>query len=469
VRITSISVNGLFGVFNHYIPLHSAERVTIIHGPNGFGKTVILRMIAAIVEGETSIFEKTPFDEFSLSFDDGSKRVVRRSLQENRKTGKLEARLEFLIGDESGQLAGAPRPSTDKLAEETLKQIDKLVPGPYVLRGKKWLNRTTGRTYSLGAILRKFPKAAAAAPQEYRDGMDVFGDLGNLEVFFVETNRLSSEQKGPEQVGFFDTEAYSRVYRSGALTDPEHRPLAPRVKQYSEDLVQRIRSVLTDYAKHSQESDRTFPERLVRFLMEDHTGLAEREILAKMEELENKRRRLISLGLLDSESGLRNLTEESLRRAREALTIYVGDVQEKLQVFDDLAHRIGALMDILNERFKYKRLRIDRQQGFRVFNDADDSLIEIEDLSSGEQHELVVLYELLFRAPENGLILVDEPEISLHVAWQSRFLSDLIGILKLTDAYAVVATHSPVIIGPRNDLTVELQGPPESVTRRVDA
>jgi predicted ATPase len=178
-----------------------------------------------------------------------------------------------------------------------------------------------------------------------------------------------------------------------------------------------------------------------------------------MADLETKRRRLFALGLLDSETGLRDLNEDDLRRAREALTIYVSDVQEKLEVFDDIAHRIGSLMDIVNDRFKYKHLRVDRQRGFRVFSDTNEAPIKIEDLSSGEQHELVVLYELLFRAPHKGLILVDEPEISLHVAWQSRFLSDLIGILQLTDAYAVVATHSPLIIGTRNDLTVELKGP----------
>ena len=171
-----------------------------------------------------------------------------------------------------------------------------------------------------------------------------------------------------------------------------------------------------------------------------------------------QRRRLINLGLLDSESGLRDLTEEDVRRAAEALTIYVGDVQQKLRVFDDMAHRIGSLVDIINERFQYKRLRIDRARGFRIFDERDQR-IQLEDLSSGEQHELVVLYELLFRAPRNGLILVDEPEISLHVAWQSRFLSDLIKILELTDTYAIVATHSPVIIGTRWDLAVELQGP----------
>ena len=124
-----------------------------------------------------------------------------------------------------------------------------------------------------------------------------------------------------------------------------------------------------------------------------------------------------------------------------------------------MAQRVGKLIDIINERFDYKRLVIHREQGFCVLSDSDVP-IQLADLSSGEQHELVLLYELLFRTPRNGLILVDEPEISLHVAWQSRFLSDLIDIVKLNDAYAVVATHSPVLIGTQWGLTKELAGPP---------
>lgn len=196
----------------------------------------------------------------------------------------------------------------------------------------------------------------------------------------------------------------------------------------------------------------------MRFVRDGYTKLPEREILSRMAELENKRRRLIFLGLLESERGLKDLTEEDVRRAPEALTIYVGDIEEKLKVFDDMSRRIGALMDIVNARFKYKSLIVSRERGFRVVTDLKQ-LIGLADLSSGEQHEIVVLYELLFRCPQNGLVLVDEPEISLHVAWQSRFLSDLISILEPTDSYAIVATHSPVVIGSRSDLTVELKGP----------
>ena len=79
-----------------------------------------------------------------------------------------------------------------------------------------------------------------------------------------------------------------------------------------------------------------------------------------------------------------------------------------------------------------------------------------EDLSSGEQHELILIYDLLFNVPENALVLIDEPEISLHVVWQQRFLTDLSRIAKLSSLRFIVATHSPQIIHKSWDKTVEL-------------
>lgn len=463
MHVKSVSVRGLFGVFDHEIPLENQDRVTIVLGPNGFGKTVMLRMIAALAEGTTAIFQNTPFEEFCISLEDGTARIVRRTILFEGEIKKPRVRLEFFVRSAEGRLSQVSQsaPPTN-IPRSLLAAVDARVPPPFRLRGDVWTD-TEGHKYQLSEILQRFPLAAAALPQKYHPRF--FSDESDgLEVFFVETNRLEPALTRPwtptqaEQVLVRDV--HRTYYRDEARFYYSDEPdqASTRVMQYSEDLVQRIRSVLADYARHSQESDRTFPERLVRFERDGLSALEAHEILARMRELEKKRQRLISLGLLDTETGLRDLTEDDVTRGKDALTIYVGDVQQKLNVFDDIAQRIGILMDIINTRFRYKSLAIDRETGFRVLTDKKEH-IRLEDLSSGEQHELVVLYELLFRAPQNGLVLVDEPEISLHVAWQSRFLSDLIEILKLTHSYALVATHSPVIIGARPDLAVELRGP----------
>jgi predicted ATP-binding protein involved in virulence len=71
----------------------------------------------------------------------------------------------------------------------------------------------------------------------------------------------------------------------------------------------------------------------------------------------------------------------------------------------------------------------------------------------------VLLYELLFRTSPNALVLIDEPELSLHVGWQVEFLRDLDRIIKLSSFDVVLATHSPQVINNRWELTQELLGP----------
>jgi predicted ATP-binding protein involved in virulence len=57
------------------------------------------------------------------------------------------------------------------------------------------------------------------------------------------------------------------------------------------------------------------------------------------------------------------------------------------------------------------------------------------------------------------LILIDEPEMSLHVAWQRKFLEEISEIVKLAKLDIILATHSPQIINDRWDLTVKLKEP----------
>jgi predicted ATP-binding protein involved in virulence len=66
------------------------------------------------------------------------------------------------------------------------------------------------------------------------------------------------------------------------------------------------------------------------------------------------------------------------------------------------------------------------------------------------------LYELLFKTESNDIILIDEPEISLHVSWQKVFVRDLLAVSDIQHISFLLATHSPQIINGRWDLTIDL-------------
>jgi len=70
---------------------------------------------------------------------------------------------------------------------------------------------------------------------------------------------------------------------------------------------------------------------------------------------------------------------------------------------------------------------------------------------------MVIFYNLLFHASPGSLVVIDEPEISLHISWQQKMGSILIDIARLRDLQMIVATHSPQIVHDKWDMANELR------------
>src|SRR2546422_3052998 len=98
--IRKISVKKLFGVFDQEIPMNLQERITIIHGPNGFGKTVLLRFINAIFHGNYGVLRRIPYDTFRIDFDDGAFLSIKQT-REQAKDGTSQTTLFFETNDKN--------------------------------------------------------------------------------------------------------------------------------------------------------------------------------------------------------------------------------------------------------------------------------------------------------------------------------------------------------------------------------
>jgi predicted ATP-binding protein involved in virulence len=61
MQIQQISVTDLFGIFDYVIPLNITDRITIVHGPNGFGKTAMLRLLDGFFNSQRSAIEDIKF------------------------------------------------------------------------------------------------------------------------------------------------------------------------------------------------------------------------------------------------------------------------------------------------------------------------------------------------------------------------------------------------------------------------
>jgi predicted ATP-dependent endonuclease of OLD family len=110
---------------------------------------------------------------------------------------------------------------------------------------------------------------------------------------------------------------------------------------------------------------------------------------------------------------------------------------------------------LLNDFFVSKKIIVSKDTGFSIADNSNYD-IPLKKLSSGEKNLIIIMFDCIFETVENQLILIDEPEISLHVAWQLRFLDAISQIQSLKKNKFLIATHSPQIIHNRKDLCIRL-------------
>lgn len=89
LRVSKIRVVNLFGRYTHEIELRAAERVTILHGPNGIGKTVLLRMLAGALSGNYRELMIVPFESFEIAMSDGQILSFSKALGSDRPSASL--------------------------------------------------------------------------------------------------------------------------------------------------------------------------------------------------------------------------------------------------------------------------------------------------------------------------------------------------------------------------------------------
>ena len=126
-----------------------------------------------------------------------------------------------------------------------------------------------------------------------------------------------------------------------------------------------------------------------------------------------------------------------------------------------LRAKLDLFMSFINRHYQGKEVYIDGTDGALIVDTEapEPSIIPANRLSSGEQQILILAHRVIFRAGAKTLVLIDEPELSLHVLWQDTFIDDLIQMGMLSDLNFILATHSPTLIAGRDDLHRSLDAP----------
>lgn len=409
-----IQFEKLFGRFDYDI-IFNSEGLTIITGPNGYGKSTILKSIEAISKEFIGLmfFMELDFRKITISFENNKNIII------EKVDGKLiinNITIEEKVFRNGFEDMLDSRPYFSRIDENT------------------WLDRRRGTRIRLN---------------------DYIGDLYMKEMRNLESNEIKGLSKELLDLLKNMKQLVGEIYfikEQRLIRENRNRYDEQEVVDVIEELPKRFKelmsSVQQDYSTVANKLDSTYPNRL----FETEEGIAESDYKIKMQEMSLKFETLSKYDLSTMQEPVNFIFKEEHAKA---LKVYFDDFEVKYQVYEDFINKLDLYTDIINHRLSFKSMKISKEFGISVIDENNKSL-KLKQLSSGEKQEIVLFYDLIFGTKKDVLLLIDEPEISLHIIWLKKFMDDLLRIINYKGFNVVVATHSPQIINNHWDRQIDL-------------
>ncbi|VEI51277.1 AAA family ATPase [Kocuria rosea] len=448
MQIKTISISGLLGSRDIQLNYSNSNAFVAIHGPNGVGKTHIMKIVNSLLSLSWAEMVSIPFSLAEIEFDNGDRLVATRTPDETGDSEISQIYGVLLVvkyypegrGAETWDLSGG-RPSF-RVSPTTRRQIEQET-GYTAQMSRAWTSPDGTEKISLSKLLARYPELRWQVDLPLVDplppGDEASANLGPGVVQFVDTHRLIHEMQ------------VRRSSISEAHSEPAVRDRAAKMKT-------NLARWSGEYMARSTSLDATFASRV---LEKSYVPFTDEILLSRHDELMSKRAQLIDLGMLAGDNSSRLIKREMNDTERSLVHEFLQDLESKMSILDHPFKRVATLLKTVNADFIEKEVRLDSKRGLVVVASSGETL-DVAALSSGEQHYLVMLYDIVFGQDSASFILLDEPEISLHPQWQRGFLDVLISAHEERGVKFLVATHSPMVLGRHVDRAVFI-GPREKI------
>ena len=461
-RLERIQVKNLFNRFTYDISVENGNNVAILIAPNGCGKTTIFNMVDFIFKPTIAKFRKIstiPYESCICTLSNGKTIGIEiRKTKKNRKRdekmsrppyatgmglglGRLEAegKAIFLVINDGNQhelnVSEAMQDAVRLIDDDDLPFSD-----AYTDRFGEYLDMDEVALRELPPRYRRMMMQSSMglnAMTEFRDKYDC-----KLEVNFISADRLHKQG--------------SLIRNGGSYARPrgyDEREMDPLfvMQEKVKDLYNKTDA---EYKKLVSEAR----DRLPKMFLNSHneTKMSFEEFSKSWKEYVSDLEKYYQLGLLDSTQTIleNSELEKSFNDNGAFLSVYLEAFKSTLEPWNKEYERMKLLADILNRRNRVTS-KILKYGPNGLIISVDNQQLPLNCLSSGEKNDLIMFYNLVFNSEKGGLVLVDEPEISLHIEWQEEYLDCLLSICDMNQLQAIVATHSPNIVNGHFELYAE--------------
>ena len=442
IRICRIQVTKLFGNISYDIDLNVDEPIAIITAPNGCGKTTLLNLISFVMSPEYDVFEKIrtiPFEAFRCVLSNG-RTVELKQVENSSGTNSKKAKKPLTYMEKAALRTKSAFDNTDFIFciydsnnsvmhelvySNALSDAFRMDPADYLDENDEDFPFSRGQQTSPNVRL----KYIWNTQKQILDENDC-----RIPINYIKADRIQPVQI-PDERGFDDP-----------------RPVSP-LKIASENIVKYIKDATERYSEAVSRAKDKLPQ---MFLDGEGSGLGYEEFMDGWSVYREELDQFQKIGLIMSTEDFTKGKDISkvYNKKGEFLSTYLSAFKDTTAPLKDTFERLDLFKQILDERnaITEKTVRFGRE-GISLFS--RNRRISLDTLSSGEKHDFIMFYNLIFNISNNGLVLIDEPEISLHIEWQETYLDKLIAICEMNDLQAIIATHSPNIVSSHYDFLVD--------------
>jgi ABC-type thiamine transport system ATPase subunit len=490
-HLSKISIAGLYGRTDFDIDFENQQRISFLLGPNGSGKSTILKIIKSFLDSRLIPHSGTPVDGFSKK----EKPFFLRPIYE-----KLSIQIKSQgISDKT-----AYSESFLALHPSCLTYCFTLGGGGIISDVFSLNNGYETKTFSLRAFGKGTPSSAISEYKHFAgfieksrvfcindeaDRLNRFGSEPNFGADILELSQeivkflscLETFSKRKELPSFPNEYFAFSLYQ---VCETSGRDAIDRINKYFSSLSQAYLAARSSGCLCStclpffdDFFNRFVPNQIGNFVpmfAEINKALGAEAHLRRpggdvRGHITNASRgygsdfinnALEMQGTISTHGGLKGRFREN------ALFHPFGDLGSLITELFSEADSFVEIRDLFNSQFQsvdpVKMLfDCDGKKGleFEVRGISGMALIPFSSLSSGQKNVITMLANACFKRHFDRfysyIYLLDEPEVSLHVAWQHDLVDALVSVLNTKNTQIIITTHSPFVVGKHLDLVAK--------------
>jgi len=452
-RIESIRLVGVFG--HQQLLADFKPGLNLVHGKNGTGKTTLLHVLANLLECDLFRFCNISFERLIVRLHDGTEIVLQqqRGLEQRggleQRAGIAPTKIRvFLGGSDLGEIVPTGAPLPDSISSA----FAKLFPA---------------RPVYLPAF-RSILEAADEREQffEYREteaSRREFREIKESEERYVKDRRHRPAGRILENPGATASKTVLSRRWFGSFV-----PIVryPSVADVSRQLRDELEGAYVSVNRTNQQTFSTVFSEVLR-VFEKRVPQVGGGVGSLLDRVQTHLQALVSkesksaegseqiAPLFDRAETTVSDEEESIRAI---LQIYDSALSARAAREKEVYKSLHLLENSFNRFIGPKALQIfppgARRRLAPTVAFPNGYRAKLEALSSGERQVLTMLFCATHMSPADGIMLIDEPEISLHVDWQRIILDEI--MLQAGDRQVIVCTHSPEVVAEHRDALVKL-------------